>query len=134
MPRKLVAALSVVRVDGRPNRLKPPASVSEPERETFVAIVTACDARPFRSSDIRLLYRYFEVIVLGEQASRQLRQGGAVVDGKPSPWITVQEKAVRAMVSLSMRLRLSPQSRADSKTIALQKSYRGRPPWMPGEH
>ena len=34
-----------------------------------------------------------------------------MVDGKPSPWLTVQEKAVRALVALSLRLRLSPQAR-----------------------
>jgi chaperonin subunit len=54
---------------------------------------------------------------------------GAVIDGKPSPWITVQEKAVRAMVALSMRLRLSPQSRIDPKTLGRQQGYVGPKPW-----
>jgi phage terminase small subunit len=36
-----------------------------------------------------------------------------VVNGRPSPWIVVQEKAVRAMTALAMRLRLSPQARRE---------------------
>ena len=33
---------------------------------------------------------------MAERAALELRLG-AVVDGKPSPWITIQEKAVRAI-------------------------------------
>jgi hypothetical protein len=32
--------------------------------------------------------------------------------GRPSPWLTVAEKTNRAVVALSLRLRLSPQARA----------------------
>jgi hypothetical protein len=32
--------------------------------------------------------------------------------GRISPWTVIQEKSVRSLVALSMRLRLSPQSRA----------------------
>ena len=60
-------------------------------------------------------------------------RGGAVVDGKPSPWIVVQDKAVRAMVALSMRLRLSPQSRTDPKTLARQPQYSRPRPWEANE-
>ena len=35
-----------------------------------------------------------------------------LVGGKPSPWLTVAEKTNRAVVALSLRLRLSPQARA----------------------
>jgi hypothetical protein len=57
-----------------------------------------------------LLCRYVEAAVLGEQAAHELRHG-AVIDGKVNPWLVVSEKCVRAMVALSMRLRISPQSR-----------------------
>lgn len=131
MPRKSDAALSVIAVDGKPSRLKPPPTLSEPEREAFTAIVSACDPRHFRPSDTPLLCRYAEAIVLGEQAARELRQG-AVVDGRVSPWLVVQEKAVRAAVALSMRLRLSPQSRADPKSAAREPVYTGPRPWELG--
>jgi hypothetical protein len=59
-----------------------------------------------------------------------MRAGGPIVDGKASPWLVVQEKAVRAMTALSMRLRLSPQSRLDPKTVARDKTPAAGPrPW-----
>jgi hypothetical protein len=54
---------------------------------------------------------------------------GAVINGKASPWITIQEKAVRAMVALTMRLRLSPQSRIDPLTVGRQQPRQGPAPW-----
>ena len=126
------AALSVLGVDGHQARPLPPACLSEPERELFASIVGGCDADHFRQTDLPLLSRYCEAAILAERAARELRNG-AVVDGKPSPWVVVQEKCVRAMVSLSMRLRLSPQSRIDPKTLARQQPYSGRNPWDPVE-
>ena len=126
--RKSAAALSVIALDGKSARLSPPAPLSEPERELFVAIVAGSDAGHFRQTDLPLLSRYCEAAVLAEQAALALRNG-AVVGGKPSPWIIIQEKCVRAMVSLSMRLRLSPQSRIDPKTLGRQQPHPGPRPW-----
>ena len=111
MPRKSAASLSIITPSGPPNRLRPPTSLSAAERAAFLDIVGACDPNKFHPSDTALLCRYSEAIVLAERAAKELRKS-PVVKGKLSPWITVQEKAVRAMVSLSMRLRLSPQARA----------------------
>jgi len=110
MPRKSAAALTVVAVDGRASRLRPPPTLSEPERKVFGDIVSACNPGHFHACDLPLLARYCEAAALGDLAAVELRKG-AVIDGNPSPWIVVQEKAVRAMVALSMRLRLSPQAR-----------------------
>jgi phage terminase small subunit len=95
-------------------------------------VVAACDRDHFRPSDLPLVVRYVEAAALGDQAAAQLRLG-AVITGKPSPWITVQEKAVRAMVALSMRLRLSPQSRIDAKTLGRQEVRQGPAPWEYGD-
>jgi phage terminase small subunit len=111
MPGKSAASLTVITPSGPSNRLRPPSSLSAAERTAFLDIVGACDPNKFQPSDTALLCRYVESIVLAERAARELRKS-PVVKGKLSPWITVQEKAVRAMVSLSMRLRLSPQARA----------------------
>jgi hypothetical protein len=53
------------------------------------------------------------------------------VGGKANPWIVVQEKAQRAMVALSARLRLSPQTRFDRLVAATTSRYQGprRKPW-----
>src|SRR5262245_1888945 len=117
MPRKSAAALSVLSVDGKLARLQPPSTLSEPERAIFLQVVDACDPRHFRPSDLPILLRYIEATALADLAANHLRAEGAVVDGKPSPWIIVQEKSVRTMVALSMRLRLAPQSRIDPKTV-----------------
>jgi phage terminase small subunit len=132
MPRKSAAALSVIAVDGKPPRLLPPSSLSEAERKVFNQLVAACEPAHFRKSDLPLLCRYCESIVTADQAALELRQG-AVIDGKPSPWLAVQREAIKAMVALSMRLRLSPQSRLDPKTVGRKQPYTGRPTWMPGE-
>jgi phage terminase small subunit len=126
--RKSAEALSVIPINGKPNRLQPPESLSEAERKVFVDLVTACEPQHFRPADLPLLVRYVEACILADQAAEQLRLG-AVIDGKPSPWVTIQEKAVRAMVALSMRLRLSPQSRIDPKTLGRQQGYVGPKPW-----
>jgi phage terminase small subunit len=126
------AASSAIAVGDQSTRPSPPATLSEAECELFVAIVSGCDAGHFREPDLPLLSRYCEAAVLAEQAALELRNG-AIVDGKPSPWIVIQEKCVRAMVSLSMRLRLSPQSRTDPKTLGRQQPYPGRKPWEPVE-
>ena len=73
--------------------------------------------------------RFCELTALADQAASALRQHGAVIDGRASPWIVVQEKCVRGLVALSMRLRLSPQARIDAKTLGRQQIDTGPKPW-----
>lgn len=130
--RKSAIASSVISKDWKQTQLQPPTTLSDVERKVFVDLVAACASDHFRSSDLPLLARYCEATVLAEQAARELR-GGAVVDGRPSAWVTVQEKTIRALVALSMRLRLSPQSRIDPKTLGRQQPRIGPRPWEIGE-
>ena len=44
-------------------------------------------------------------------ASAHLEAEGHVIDGKPSPWLAVLAQSLKAMSTLSHRLRLSPQGR-----------------------
>ena len=118
--RKSAGALSVVGVDGKPSQLSPPSHLGTDEARRFRELVATVDTRHFRPSDVSLLCRYVEADGMAELAAKELREHGPVVDGRPSPWITIQEKQIRALVALSMRLRLSPQSRTDSKAIGRQ--------------
>jgi hypothetical protein len=59
-----------------------------------------------------LLAAYARAIVADEDAARQLREHGSVLSGKPSPWIVVKAAAHKEIIALSLRLRLSPQGRA----------------------
>jgi hypothetical protein len=94
----------------------------------FVDLVAASDPEHFRSSDLPLLVRYVESIVLADRAASELRKG-AVVKGKTSPWLAIQRETIKAMVALSIRLRLSPQSRIDPKTLGRQQLRRSPAPW-----
>ena len=115
MPRKSANAL-LARVDGKPNRVKPPDYLGKAEQEIFLDIVSSCDSRHFVQSDLPLLVEYVSAILLGRKAAKELKAEPVQANGKVSPWITIQEKSVRAMTSLSLRLRLSPQSRQHPRT------------------
>jgi phage terminase small subunit len=107
---------AVVTVRAEPARLVPPAGLDRATAKVFAQLVATCPRGHFVESDRLLLVEYCRAALLAERADGELRRSGAVVNGKPSPWVTVQEKAVRAMVALSLRLRLSPSARTDPKT------------------
>jgi phage terminase small subunit len=91
--------------------------LSDPERAVFERLVASVGPDHFAPSDAPLLVSYCQAIAQHDRAVQAIRREGDVVDGKPSPWITVQEKAQRAMVALSMRLRLSPQARREKAQL-----------------
>jgi phage terminase small subunit len=126
--RKSVAELSVISVDGSPDRLQPPGHLSADERQRFADIVATCDPRHFRPSDTTLLCRFVEADVLAQRAAKELRKH-PVIKGRPSPWLTVQEKNVRALTALAIRLRLSPQSRIDAKVMGRHEPPMRVNPW-----
>jgi phage terminase small subunit len=111
MPRKTTGALQLIATQSRPTRVKPPSTLSQGERAAFLEIVTHTAPQHFQASDVALIARYAEALTLAERAAKELRGEAAVLNGKPNPWLHVQEKALRAIVALSMRLQLSPQSR-----------------------
>jgi hypothetical protein len=63
---------------------------------------------------------------MAETAARELAAGGMVTaDGRISPWFAIHERATKSLVALALRLRLSPQARADKapKTLPRPTSY-----------
>jgi phage terminase small subunit len=117
--RKSAAALAVVPLAPKstPGRLRPPEHLPETERELFSELVASCASDHFVASDLPLLTEYCVAVVLARQAAAELQAAGAVVNNRPSAWIVVQEKAVRAMVALSQRLRLAPLSRLKAEAV-----------------
>ena len=95
------------------SRLSAPASLSEGAAAIFVATVSAVDPGHFSAVDMPLLEQYAGAADLARQAQQNLDQHGAVIDGKPSPWLGVLEKSNRSCVALAARLRVCPQSRFD---------------------
>ena len=129
--RKSGASFDVVCVDGKPSPLEPPRSLPKTERKVFADLIGATDPDHFRPSDLPLLVRCVENIVLAGRAAVELRRC-AVTEGTPSAWLAVEEKATRNVIALSMRLRLSPQSRLDSKVVARQQIRHSLAPWEIG--
>ena len=131
MPRRSAASLTVIELDPRASRLRPPATLSDRERTIFADLVAACDPHHFRASDVPLLTRYAEACALADLAAEHLRTEGAVTTfGRPSVWLTVQAQTLKSIVSLSMRLRLSPQSRLHAKTAARERTPPEQAPWV----
>lgn len=118
MPRKAASALAVVPIeDGQSKvRLAPSSSAPDEVRELFAEIVRSVPAEHFKSSDRHLIEQYAQAIVLARQATTELAATGPVVQGRASAWLIVLEKAHRSSVALAARLRLAPQSRADSRS------------------
>ena len=111
MPRKSAAAIAINQPPTAANRLRPPATLSAAQRAVFLELVGSNEPGHFQPSDAPLLATYCEVICMLQEASNQLKKG-IVFDGRVSPWVGVQERGIKSMVALSMRLRLSPQARA----------------------
>ena len=118
--RKSAAELSVITpTGGRLLRCRPEAPGEV--RAVFAKIVADVGADHFRPSDADLVEQYAAAICLAREAYGQLRDEGPVKDGRVSAWQAVLEKTNRASVSLSMRLRLAPQSRLDRKAAGGSK-------------
>jgi hypothetical protein len=118
MPRKSAPALAIVPIDTKRSRprLAPSPSAPADVCEIFAEILASAPATHFKAGDAPLIEAYAQAISLARQAAQEIATRGPVIGGRPSPWIHVQEKAHRAHAALSMRLRLSPQHRADSRS------------------
>jgi phage terminase small subunit len=115
MPRKSIAALAVKPHES--SRLAPRSGLSPEVKLIFCDLVGRMPAEHFRETDAPLIEQYAQAIALARQAYAALAAEGSVVGGRANPAHVVLEKAHRSSVALSMRLRLSPQSRMDRKAI-----------------
>src|SRR4051794_2412638 len=102
--RKAAHLLAVPVIEAPSPSPDPPPGLTEPEQTLFTEIAAA--APHLRPSDAELLASYVQATLMSRRAARD-------PDG-----IDVWEKATRLQVSLATRLRLTPQSRTDPKTLA----------------
>ena len=111
--RRSSAALEIS-VDGRRSRLEPPRYLNKTEAAVFVELAATGHFVP---TDAGLLASLAQATVMARKAAR---------DPKKS---AVWERAVKMQAMLSTKLRLTPQSRTDPKTVGRQPQ-RGYPaPW-----
>ena len=111
MPRRSRAELETSTihpvVTGLPKRLRPPDTLSEGARQEFLRIVSTEKPTHFTRSDLSLLCTYCEAAALAERAIKE-----AMLESPPNKqWLAAWREASRSLKDLSLRLRLSPQSR-----------------------
>ena len=132
--RKTTEAISALSWIGPPPRLTAPPELTETERRVFADIVGACEPEHFRASDLPLLTAYCRAVVLEQQSAREYAKA-PVVGNQISAWSIVHANALKSMIALSLRLRLSPQGRAKAVSTKrpMQLSYYERAALMEGQ-
>jgi hypothetical protein len=119
--RKSAAELASPPVDGSSPRLRPPEHLDDRERALFVELINACAPQHFVKSDAPLLAAYVQIdpaVAISGQTCRQ-GSGGAGVVGE----INANDG------NAGTRLRLSPQSRLDPKSVGRMRPCNGPRPW-----
>jgi len=104
-------------VNGKPPRLKPPASLTKEERELFIELVEAVAPEHFITADLPLLISFVQTSLLVRSTANKPDQ------------ISTWEKAMKLQISLATKLRLSPSTRLDPKTLARQPPPPEERPW-----
>jgi hypothetical protein len=119
--RKSAANLAtLIDVTGTPSRLTTPAGLTKPERSLFDFIVDASPPHHFTDSDQPLLVSYVQACLMARSAA------------KTPTKVAIFERVVRLQAMLATKLRLSPQTRLDPKTLARQYANfnpNGPTPW-----
>ena len=123
MPRQSAEATAFSSGSTAVSRVRPPADLTGPEREVFLAVVLACRADHFQASDLPLLTAYCRAVVLEKVASSELAAAGYVDAGKPSAWLPVLAQATRSLTVISRLLRLNPVARQAAKSEPEAVSY-----------
>ena len=106
-------------VQGRPVRLSPAEYLSRPVREAFVALVASVTPEHFKNADRAVIEALAQAVVIARELEAELAKRGTVdADGRVSPLIRHLRAQHGLIASLSVRLRMTPSSRADRKTKA----------------
>jgi hypothetical protein len=106
MPRRSQASLSIAAFTPDLRRLEPPPELGGVEAEIFRLTVNSVAATHFQAEDLPLLCAYARAAALERRAAEELQAGHA------SPWLAVYGVAMRAVSTLSVRLRIGARSRS----------------------
>ena len=120
------AELSVVPIDVARKPIEPPPDLKAQESAIFRQLVASCGSNHFRKSDIPILTAF--------ATATHLSRFYAELIGESADAFKNWEAAVRLQVSLATKLRITPQSRYDPKTIARREPQDGPPPWETGQN
>lgn len=121
MARRSTADLSVVPI-GAALRLQPPEVLTVKEREFWGQIVGSVSPDHFRPADLPILAAYCQQRGIHDKALEEFRAGESFEK------YNLVERAAKMMLSLARSLRLTPQSRMDTK-IAGRTTRPETKPW-----
>jgi P27 family predicted phage terminase small subunit len=128
--RKPHETIDVMPFGANSRRLQPPDCLAELQKRAFVDLITSVPRSQFRPSDLPLLARYAELVVMAETAAFHLGADGMVIaDDKGrtrvNPWFTIYRDTAKELRVLSQRLRLDPKARTKKapKTLPESTSY-----------
>jgi len=107
--RPSAAALSVVPIHANMTHVSPPPNLTAAEARLFRELVASCHPQHFVASDVHLLVSYVQATL----ASRHW----AKLAAKDPKLILQWDRATRMQCQLASRLRLSPHSRANGKSV-----------------
>ena len=116
--RRSAAQLSAPPINGGQPRLEPPEFLSEAERSLFLELTQACAAEHFVRSDLPLLTSFVQAVQLSRSAIRRAGEDSAALQ----QW----DRATKMVGMLATRLRLSPQSRSEPRSVARHLAPRWR--------
>jgi hypothetical protein len=118
MPRQSGAARTF-KVGSSSERLRPPSELTPAEKKIFIELVANNKPEHFRPSDMPLLCAYVHACAVEATLAKYI--------AKDEKALLRWEKACRVLTSLSMRLRLSPQSRTPTHTAPRPSLERPKP-------
>ena len=132
MPRKSQSSLAIVPFPSTPKPPSPREKASTTVKAILREIVDSAPPKQFAQSDAPLIEALAQAIANSHVAQAQIEKYGLVHGLKPSPWTLTLEKSHKVIIALSLRLRLSPQSRMDRKSTKLQGPPANDParPWL----
>src|SRR6266511_6202090 len=105
-------------------------------KRTFVEVVSTHTATHFKPSDLTVLCRYCELVVLAERAAFELSRNGVVLpDGTLSKWFGVHASTTKQIGVLAARLKIGPstrekrQSKKTPAPVSVYDQIRNRKDW-----
>ena len=105
--------------------LHPPEGMGAAEADLFRRTVKSLAHGHLQACDVPDLCRWCEAATEAEKAARHIREHGQVIDGKPSPYLRVMDRASRLQKMWSVRLRFGPQGRDDPRTLGRRQQLHG---------
>jgi hypothetical protein len=113
--RKSLAVVTFPAIVAPRPPIEPPQCLTESERVLFVELAEG--AEHLRPTDAPLLASYVQATIEAHQSAHDPARAAA--------W----ERATRLQAMLAVKLRLTPQSRTDSRAVGRQELLSGPGPW-----